>query len=166
MTESHIHKSISCLILGRRRKEACLRSRVLRRRVVLFVPAVRCFLNVQILSSLSVVAWCLYNGYLKTRAVSAQLFVSLDVYAIDVFEGINLSTLFLGKYKVIAETCQDDNELRFLRWAWLFSQEWARLFFRDERGYSHKRNYEFNDAKRTLLRQKNMDAYCLIEGTR
>jgi hypothetical protein len=29
-----------------------------------------------------------------------------------------------------------------------------------------KKNYDFNDTKRTLLRQKNMDAYCLIEGTR
>ena len=29
-----------------------------------------------------------------------------------------------------------------------------------------KKNYDFKGTKRTLLRQKNMDAYCLIEGTR
>jgi hypothetical protein len=46
----------------------------------------------------------------------------------------------------------DDNELRF---------------FCDERGYFFamsetiltKKNYVFNDTKRTLLRQKNMDVY-------
>jgi hypothetical protein len=63
----------SRLLLGRWRKETCLRSRVLRRRVILFVTAVRCFLNVQFLSSLD---------------ISAQLFVTPDVCAIDVFDSI------------------------------------------------------------------------------
>ncbi len=46
---------------------------VLRRRVVLFVTAVQCFLNVQFLSSLN---------------ISAQLFVTPDVCAICVFDSI------------------------------------------------------------------------------
>ena len=48
----------SRLLLGRWRKEACLHSRVLRRRVVLFVTVVRCFLSLFDVSS--VVAWCLH----------------------------------------------------------------------------------------------------------
>jgi hypothetical protein len=69
---------------------------------------------------------------------------SFDVYTIDVFGIINLSTLLQGKYKVIVEPCQDDNELRF------FTMSEAILT---------KKNYDFNDTKRTLLRQKDMDVY-------
>ena len=78
-------------------------------------------------SVLPVVVWCLFCRCLmsprtywlrlmsaqlmsltvfKKRDVSVQLFVTLDVCAIDFFDIINLSTLFQGKYKVIAETCQ------------------------------------------------------------
>ncbi len=69
--------------------------------------------------------------------VSAQLFVTLDVCAIYVFDSINLSTLLPGKYKVIAEIFQDDNELRFLAM---------------NEAILTKKNYDFNDVKRTLLR--------------
>ncbi len=45
----------------------------------------------------------------------------------------------------------DDNELRLLRWTRLFSQEWVRLFFCDERGYSHKEELRFQWRKVDLI---------------
>jgi hypothetical protein len=47
----------------------------------------------------------------------------------------------------------DDNELRFF-----FGDEQGQFFAMSE-GILTKKNYVFNDAKRTLLRQKNMDVY-------
>jgi hypothetical protein len=69
--------------------------------------------------------------------VSTQLFVTLDVCAIYVFDSIKLLTLLPGKYQVITETFQDDNELRFLAM---------------NEAILTKKNYDFNDVKRTLLR--------------
>ena len=57
-------------------------------------------------------ASCLYNGYLQTCDVSAQLFVSLDVYAIDVFDSINLGTI-ARKVQSSSRNMPDDNELGF-----------------------------------------------------
>ena len=53
----------------------------------------------------------------------------------------------------------------------LIAHDVARNSFKDGstgelQKWCNTKNYDFNDTKRTLLRQKNMDAYCLIEGTR
>jgi hypothetical protein len=85
----------SRLLLDRFRKESCLLSRVFRRLVVLLVTVVRCFLNVQFLSSLDI------SSQLFSRLMSAQLMSLTTFKTRDVF-----STLLQGKYRVISETCQ------------------------------------------------------------
>jgi hypothetical protein len=77
----------------------------------------------------------------KTRDVFAQLFVTLDVCAIDVYDSIDT---IARKVQRNSRNMPDDNELR------AFAMSEAILT---------KKNYVFNDAKRTLLRQKNMDVY-------
>ena len=98
----------SGLLLGRWRKEACLRSRVLRRRVVLFVTAVRCFLNVQFsvvawyLCATICYAWCLRNWCLWQHL---KRVMSLRNYCYAwclrnwcLWQHQHLSTLLQGKY--------------------------------------------------------------------
>ena len=153
--QKNYRSRFSGLLLGRWRKEACLRSRVLRRRVILFVTAVRCFLNVQFLSSLD---------------ISAQLFVTLDVCAIvdtltafktrDVFAQLLLRMMsaqlmslttstsidtIARKVQSNSRNMPDDNELR--------------AFFAMSEAILNKEELRFQWSKRTLLRQKNMDAY-------
>ena len=72
----------------------------------------------------------------SVRCLCATI-VTLDVCAIYVFDSIKLLTLLPGKYQVITETFQDDNELRFLAM---------------NEAILTKKNYDFNDVKRTLLR--------------
>jgi len=117
-------------LVFRWRKEACLRSRVLRRRVVLFVTAVRCFLNVQF----SVVAWYL-----------CATIVTHDVCAIDVFDNINIYRHYCKESTCNSRNMPDDNELR--------------AFFAMSEAILNTEEIRFQWSKRTLLRQKNMDAY-------
>jgi len=128
--ETFYRSRFSGLLLGRWRKEACLRSRVLRRRVVLFVTAVRCFLNVQF----SVVAWYL-----------CATIVTHDVCAIDVFDNINIYRHYCKESTCNSRNMPDDNELR--------------AFFAMSEAILNTEEIRFQWSKRTLLRQKNMDAY-------
>ena len=68
-------------------------------------------------------AWCLRNWCLRQHQP--------------------VSTLLQGKYKGIAETCQMTMNYVLLRW--------ARLFFRDERGYSQQRRITISMIKADLI---------------
>jgi len=72
----------------------------------------------------------------KTRDVFAQLFVTLDVCAIDVFDNINIYRHY----------CKESTESlqKHARWQWI-------TCFCDERGYSHKEELRFQWRKTDLI---------------
>ena len=92
-------------------------------------------------------AWCLRNWCLWQHL---RRVMSLRNYCYAwclrnwcLWQHQHLSTLLQGKYRVIAETWQITMKYVFLRW--------ARLFFRDERGYSHNEELRFQWRKADLI---------------
>ncbi len=84
--------------------------------------------------------------YFAQRVVDfkCKTFEALWNYTTQDFDITNLWTLLPKKYKVTSQKPD--------RWRWI-------TFFAMSEAILTKKNYDFNDTKRTLLRQKNMDVY-------
>jgi hypothetical protein len=88
----------------------------------------------------------------KTRDVFAQLLLRLmSAQLMSLTTSTSIDTI-ARKVQSHSRNMPDDNELRF------FCDEQGQFFAMSE-AILTKKNYVFNDAKRTLLRQKNMDVY-------
>ena len=79
------------------------------------VYALECFVDVWFFSLLRFGASSMCN-FLSSLDISAQLFVTLDVCAIDVFDNINIYRHYCKESTCNSRNMPDDNELRaFLR---------------------------------------------------
>ena len=108
------------------------------------VYALECFVDVWFFSLLRFGASSMCN-FLSSLDISAQLFVTLDVCAIDVFDNINIYRHYCKESTCNSRNMPDDNELR--------------AFFAMSEAILNTEEIRFQWSKRTLLRQKNMDAY-------